>query len=72
MRRRRHYQLDRDGSYLLGKLLNTYDHRDLGSSRAENGTTATASPRDVDGNELTYPAGQQITNIADATASRRR
>ncbi len=55
-----YYQLNADGSYMFGQKLNTYQTE----TWAQPGDNAdgTCIPRDVDGNPLGYPAGQQITN----------
>jgi len=55
------YELAPDGSYAKGTLLNTYV-TETWSRPGQNGDGTTCIPRNVDGNPLTYPAGQQITN----------
>ncbi|MDO8363828.1 MAG: hypothetical protein Q7V88_13085 [Actinomycetota bacterium] len=66
------YQLHADGSYLRGALLNsgttetwTKPGADVdGDGIPNDNGDGNCVPRDVDGNELTYPAGQQITASA--------
>ena len=58
-----------DGSYAKGTLLNTYV-TETWSRPGQNGD-GTCVPRNVDGNPLAYPAGQQITDLRPPTASRR-
>lgn len=55
-----YYQLETDGSYKFGQKLNTYQTE----TWAQPGDNADGDcvPRDVEGNALGYPAGQQITN----------
>jgi len=55
-----YYQLNDDGSYKFGQKLNTYQTE----TWAQPGDNADGEciPRDVDGNRLAYPAGQQITD----------
>ena len=58
------YQLDSTGGYMLGNLLNA----DVTETWTQPGADGNANgdgncvPRDVDGNPIPYPAGQQITN----------
>ena len=62
------YQLDPDGSYTKGPLLNTYvtETWSMPGSTVVNDQTGETDgeciPRDVDGNPLAYPTGQAITN----------
>ena len=58
------YQLDADGSYRFGQLLNSAETETWtqpGADRDPNGD-GNCIPRDVEGNPIPYPAGQQITN----------
>ncbi len=54
------YELAADGSYAQGNLLNNYV-TETWEMPGKNGD-GICIPRDVDGNELTYPDKQQITN----------
>ncbi|MCB0089377.1 MAG: IPT/TIG domain-containing protein, partial [Caldilineaceae bacterium] len=54
------YELAADGSYAKGALLNTYVTETW--QRPGLNDDGNCVPRDVNGNRLAYPAGQQVTN----------